>query len=63
MALTNSVVFCLSVPVIVVHFAVTGNVLVGGAVGANDVASVEGTDVDIVGMIVLEVLAKSLCFD
>lgn len=63
MAFTNSSAFSPCVPVATVDSAVTDNVVAGGAVGANDAASVEGTAIDIVGMTVLEVVAKSLCFD
>jgi len=63
MALTNSTSFSPYVPVAIVDFAVTGNTMVAGAVGANDATSVEGTIVNIMGMIALEVVAKSLFFD
>ena len=63
MAFTNSATFSPCVPIAAEYFAVTSNVVVGGVVGANDVASVEGTTVDNVGMTILEVVAKSLCFD
>ena len=53
---------CLDVP-IVVDSTVTGNVVAGGAVGANEAASVEGTVVDTVGMKFVEVVAMSVCFN
>jgi len=62
MALTNSTAFSPDAPV-VVDYAVTGNVVASGAVGASEAASVEGAVVDTVGMTSLEVVAKSLCFN
>ena len=40
-----------------------GSAMAGGAVGAKDAANVEGTAVVTVGMVVVEVVANSLCLD
>jgi len=62
MALTNSATFSPYAHV-VGDSTVTGNVVAGGAVGASEAFSVEGTAVDTIGMKSLEVVAKSLCFN
>jgi len=59
MALTSYAAFSLDVPAVVVGSFVTGNDVAGGAMGAIDAASVEGTDVDTVGMTSLEFVAMS----
>ena len=62
MALTNLSASSPSAPAAYVDSAVTGNDVAGGAVGASEAASVEGTVVDIVGMTFAEVDAMSVCF-
>ena len=63
MALRSYVALSTGAPAVVVDFVITSNVVVGGAMGVSDATSVEGTVVETVGMTVLEVVAKSLCFD
>ena len=63
MAFTSSAAFSADVPTAVVDLVVIGSGVAGGTVGANDASNVEGTIVDTMGMIVLEVVAMSLCFD
>jgi len=62
-ALINSVAFYPCAPVVVVDSTIIGNIVAGGAMGASDATSVEGTVVDTVGITSLEVVSKSLCFD
>jgi len=63
MALTNFTAFFPDAPTAIVDSTVTSNIVVGGAIGASEASSVEGTAVDTVGMKSLEVVAKSLCFN
>jgi len=63
MALTSYVALTTGVPIVVGDSAITGNVVVGGVVAANDDTSVDGIAVDTVGMTIIEVVARSLCLD
>lgn len=63
MALTNSSISSLDVPVVVVDCVVTSNAVAGGAIGASEATSMEGTVVDIVGMTFVEVVEMSICFN
>ena len=62
MALTNLSTSSLGV-LVIVDSIVNGNDVAGGAVGASEAASVEGTAVDIVGMTFAEVDAMPVCFN
>ena len=63
MAFINSATSSRDVPTIDVDSIVVGKVVTSGTVGASDVARVERTTMDDVGMTVLEVVAKSLHFN
>jgi len=60
---TSSVVFSVEVPVVVVDSVEIDSVVAGGAVGANDVAIMEGTAIITMGMEVVEVVARPLFLD
>ena len=62
-AFTSFVAFSVDVPAFVMDSVVIGSAMVGGAVGANDATTVEGIVVVTVGMVVVEVMARSLCLD
>jgi len=62
MAFTNSAIFSVEAPA-VVDLVVTGSAMVGGAVGDNDDAKVEGTAVVTMGMTAVKVVVNSLYLD
>jgi len=62
MAFTNSYIFSVEV-LAVIDSVVNDSVVAGGAVGAKEVANIEGTVVVTVGMAAVEVVAISLCLD
>jgi len=62
MAFTSFALFSIEAPAIVDSILI-GIVVAGEVVGANYSANVEGTAVEVVGITILEMVAKSLCLD
>ena len=60
---TSSAIFSVEVLATIVDLVIIGSVVVGGVVGANNVANVEGIVVFTVGASVVEVVAMSLFLD